>query len=125
MFTFLIKSLFCYKVSDVAGVPGGSVVKNPPLNAGDSCLIPESGRSLESGNGNPLQDSCRRTPWTEEPGGLQSTGSPRVRQGFVIKHSRLRKCELSVIFLPQSDSSFTVFSSYSSEFGVVGISQVL
>ena len=66
-----------------------------------------------------------RTPWTEEPGGLQSTGSQRVKQGFVIEHSRLWKCELTVIFLPQSDSSFTVFSSYSSEFGVVGISQVL
>ena len=62
MFTFLIKSLFCYKVSDVAGVPGGSVVKNPPLNAGDSCLIPESGRSLGAGNGNPLQDSCLENP---------------------------------------------------------------
>ena len=29
------------------GVPGGSVVKNPPASAGDACLIPGSGRSLE------------------------------------------------------------------------------
>ena len=34
------------------------VVKNPPANAGDSGLIPESGRSPGEGNGNPLQFSC-------------------------------------------------------------------
>ena len=38
--------------------PGGSVVKNPPTNAGDSDLIPGSGRSPGGGNGNPLQYSC-------------------------------------------------------------------
>ena len=41
--------------------PGGSVVKNPPTNAGDTRevgLIPGSGRSLEAGHGNPLQYSC-------------------------------------------------------------------
>jgi len=31
----------------VLGLPGGSVVKNPPANAGDVGLIPGSGRSLE------------------------------------------------------------------------------
>ena len=30
--------------------------------------------------GNPLQCSCLRIPWTEEPGGPQSTGLQRVRQ---------------------------------------------
>ena len=29
------------------------------------------GRSHGVGNGNPLQDFCWKTPWTEEPGGLQ------------------------------------------------------
>ena len=28
-----------------------------------------------------------RIPWTEEPGGLQSTGSQRVRHDRVTKHS--------------------------------------
>ena len=37
------------------GFPGGSVVNNSPANAGGSGLIPGSGRSLEEGNGNPLQ----------------------------------------------------------------------
>ena len=42
----------------VLGFPGGSVVKYPAANAGDVGLIPGSGRSLEGGNGNPLQYSC-------------------------------------------------------------------
>ena len=36
------------------------MVKNPPANAGDMGLIPGSERSLEQGNGNPLQYSCLR-----------------------------------------------------------------
>ena len=41
--------------------PGGSVVKNLPVNAGDTNdlgLIPELGRSPGVGNGNLLQNSC-------------------------------------------------------------------
>ena len=43
------------------GFPGGSVVKDPPANAGDAGnvdLTPGSGRSPGEGNGNPLQYSC-------------------------------------------------------------------
>ena len=39
------------------GFPGGSVVKNPPVNredTGDASLNPESRRSTEGGNSNPL-----------------------------------------------------------------------
>jgi len=36
------------------GFPGGSVVKNPPANAGDMGSIPVSGRSVGGGNGSPL-----------------------------------------------------------------------
>ena len=42
--------------------PGGSVMKNPPANAGDSDLIPGSARSLREENGNPLQYSCLENP---------------------------------------------------------------
>ena len=44
---------------------GGTVVKNPPANAGntrDSGLIPGLGRSPGEGNGNPLQYSCLENP---------------------------------------------------------------
>ena len=61
------------------GFPGGSVVKDPPANTGDADLILESGRSPGEGDGNPLQYSCLENPWTEEPGGLQSTGSQSGR----------------------------------------------
>ena len=44
------------------GFPGGSVVKNPPANAGDMGLIPGLGRSPREGNGNPLQYSCLENP---------------------------------------------------------------
>ena len=40
------------------GFPGGPVVKNLPADAGDPGLISGLGRSLEEGNGNPLQYSC-------------------------------------------------------------------
>ena len=33
-------------------------VNNPPANAGDAGLMPESERSPREGNGNPLQYSC-------------------------------------------------------------------
>ena len=42
-------------------IPGGTVLKNPPANAGDARdtgSIPELGRSLGVRNGNPLQYSC-------------------------------------------------------------------
>ena len=62
--------------------PGGSVVKNPPANAGDAReagLIPGSGKSPGVGLGNPLQYSCLENLMTEEPGGLQCIGSQSVR----------------------------------------------
>ena len=60
------------------------VVKNPPVNAGDSRdvgLISGSKDSLEVGNGNPLQYILAwEIPWTEEPGRLQSVhGAAKVR----------------------------------------------
>ena len=63
------------------GFPYGSVVKNPPANAGD--METQTG-SL--GQEDPLEEEMAthssilacRIPWTEEPGGLQSLGSQRV-----------------------------------------------
>ena len=58
------------------GFPGGSVVNNPPANAGDVSLIPGSRRSPGEGNGTPVflpgKSHGQRTLT-----GLQSTGSKR------------------------------------------------
>ena len=61
------------------GFPGGSEVKNLPANAGDMGLIPGFGRSPGEGNGNHSSLLAWEIPWTEELGGLQSTGLQRVR----------------------------------------------
>ena len=45
----------------ILGFPYGSVIKNPPANAGDAedvCSTQGSGRSPGVGNGNPLHYSC-------------------------------------------------------------------
>ena len=45
-------------------------------------LIPTSGRSPEGGNDNDSSILAWGIPWTEEPGGLQSMGSQRVRHDW-------------------------------------------
>ena len=49
---------------------------------GDMGLILGSGRPTGGGNGNPPTPVFlpEKTPWTEEPGGLQSKGSQSVRR---------------------------------------------
>ena len=72
------------------GFPDGAVVKNQPINAGDTedtVSISGLGRSLGGGNGNPLQYSCPDNPWTEEPGGLHSMGLQRVEHDWVTEHN--------------------------------------
>ena len=51
------------------------VSKDPPASAGDLGWIPGSGRSLMKGRTALSTGPALRIPWTEEPGGLQSTGS--------------------------------------------------
>ena len=46
---------------------------------GDTGSIPGSGRSPGEGNGNPVQYSCLKIPWTEDSGRLQSKGLQRVQ----------------------------------------------
>ena len=69
------------------GFPGGSDGKESTCNAGYLGSIPGLGRSPGGGHGNPLQFLAWRTPWREEPGGWQSTGSQRVGHDWVTKHS--------------------------------------
>ena len=52
------------------GFPGGSVVKNPPANPGDTGSIPGSGRSPGAGNGNPFPCSCLENSMDREVRGV-------------------------------------------------------
>ena len=71
--------------SEKRGFPGGSAEKNSPAmqdtasNAGDTGLIPETGRSPEERNAIHSSILARIIPWTEEPGGLQSKALERVK----------------------------------------------
>ena len=56
-----VRGIGCHKL----GFPDGSVVKNPPANAGDigdAGSLLGSGRSPGEGNGNPLQYFCLENP---------------------------------------------------------------
>ena len=53
------------------------MVKNSSANAGDAGLI--LGDPLEKGMATHSSIFAWRLPWTEEPSGLQSMGSQRVR----------------------------------------------
>ena len=59
---FLQVILKCIKIKIDVGFPGGSVVQNPPANAGDCGSIPGSGRSPGEGNDNLLHCSCLENP---------------------------------------------------------------
>ena len=58
----MYEKMFNNKTISNRGFPGGSMVKNPPANAGDMRSIPGSGRSPGEGNGNPLEYPCLGNP---------------------------------------------------------------
>ena len=53
-----------------AGFPGGPAVKHPPANAGDTGLIPGSGRFLGKEMTTHFSIPACEIPWTEGPGEL-------------------------------------------------------
>ena len=59
--------------------PPSSVSKESACNAGDTGLIPGSGRSPREGNGNPLQYSCLENPM--DRGTLRATVQGVARVG--------------------------------------------
>ena len=71
------------------GFPGYLDSKESAWNVGDLGLIPGLGRSPGGGHGNPLQYSCWKISWAEEPGGIQCMGSQRVIHDWVTKHIAL------------------------------------
>ena len=54
------------------GLSGGSVIKNPPANEGDTGLILSREDSLEKEMATHFSILAWEIPWTEEPGRLQS-----------------------------------------------------
>ena len=71
-------------VNPLEGFPGGSVIKNPPANAGDVGSIPGSGGSPGEGNGNPCQYSCPGKSHGQRSLGLQGVG-----HNLATQHERL------------------------------------
>ena len=65
-------------LSSDMGFPGGLDSKEPICNAGDPGSIPGSEDHLEKGTATYSNILAWRSPWTEEPGRLQSMGLQRV-----------------------------------------------
>ena len=74
----------------IRGFPGSSVAKNPSVNAGYVGSTPGWGRSLGKEMATLTIIFAWRIPWTEEPGGLQSTGLQRVGQDLTTKQQGQR-----------------------------------
>ena len=67
------------------GFPGGLVLRNLPVSAGDAGdegLIPGSGRSPRTGNVTHSSILAWKIPWTKESGRLQSMRLQMSRTGL-------------------------------------------
>ena len=71
----------------VNGIPRWLSGKESPASAGDTGSIPGSRRSPGEGNATHSSILAWEIPWTEEPGGLQSVGSQRIRHDLVTEHA--------------------------------------
>ena len=74
----------------LTGFPGGSVVKNPPANAGeaeDAGSISGLGRSPGGGMVPSSSILAWTFPWTEEPGGLQEEPGVTKSQTRLSMHT--------------------------------------
>ena len=75
--------LFILIYFHILGFPGGAVVKNPPANAGDARdvgSVPELEMEEEMTTHSSIL--AWKLSWTEQPGGLLSMGSQRVRHDW-------------------------------------------
>ena len=71
--------------------------KESAFYAGDVGVVPGLERSPGEENGNCSSIFAWKTPWTEEPGGVQSMGSQRVRHDLATKQQQV--CELLTFLL--------------------------
>ena len=86
-----------YRLQYSWGFPGGSDGKDVICNAGDSGSIP--GDPLEKGMATHSSILAWRIPWTEEPIGLQSMGSQRVKHDSISKYLRKHNKEIHHVIL--------------------------
>ena len=73
-------------VKNTPRFPGGSVVKNPPANAGDLGSILGGEDPLEKEIATHSSILAWEIPWTEEPGGLQAHGVAK-NQALLGRHT--------------------------------------
>ena len=74
---------------------GGSVIKNPPANAGETGSITGLGRSSEGGNGNPLQYSYLENPMKR---GVQQATVQRAAESDRTEANKERCDKFLVVF---------------------------
>ena len=92
IYSRVVLTIIIVKITE-ATIPNYQVVlmvKNPPANAGDKGLVPESGGSPGGRNGNPLQYSCLENPM--DTGGWRATvhGATKNRTRL-SEHARTRE----------------------------------
>ena len=71
-------------------------------STGDVGSVPGWGRSLGEGNGNLFSILAWQITWTQEPGGLQSTGSQRVGHDWVIGEGNGKPLQYSCLENPMN-----------------------
>ena len=93
------------------GFPGGSLVKSQPPTQGTwvPSLLPEDPLEKETAAHSSIL--ARSIPGTEEPGGLQSRGSQRVRQALLTVHTHTR-ARATVISNKENYDKFHFFKSF-------------
>ena len=97
-----------------AGFPSGSAVENPP-----AMQEPREIQVRSLGPEDPLEEEMAthsgilawRIPWTEEPGGLQSIGSQRVRDDW-NDSAHTNTCVLYRLFSKCGFQDFSINISY-------------
>ena len=88
---FLLNNAGCYDITLWTGwlkqgFPDGANGKESTCQRRRYRFNPCIWKIPGGGNGNPLQYSCLKTPWTKEPGRLQSMWLQRVRHNSATEH---------------------------------------